>query len=139
MQYKGLFESCKDQEQHDLDFTRPVFNKMDYRFFMPEIQHTEYISAATRALEAAAQSCHGAEDGSSALLMDADLLRYLHRAGVAEHKHILNAPDGSISPVTVVGALRLIRHKSRRDRNLLTDVQSSANPWGALMMLLSLS
>lgn len=39
---------------------------------MPEIQHTEYISAAARALEAAAQSCHGAEYGSSALLMDAD-------------------------------------------------------------------
>lgn len=45
---------------------------LDYRFFMPEIQHPEYISAAARALEAAAVSCYGAEHGSSALLMDAD-------------------------------------------------------------------
>lgn len=100
-----------------MDFTRPVFNKMDYKI-MPKIQHTEYISAAFRALEAAAQSCHGAEYGSSALLMDADMLRYLHRADGAEYKHILNAPDRSVSPVTVLGALRLVKHKSRRVRKV---------------------
>lgn len=50
----------------------------------------------------------------------------MHRAGGAEHKHILNAPAGSISPVTVVGA-----HKAQEQEGqkyLLTDVQSSANP-----------
>lgn len=115
---KGSFESWKDQEQRNLDFTRPVFNKIDYRIFMPEIQHTEYISAAARALEAAAQSCHGAEYASSALLMDAHMLRYLHHGVGTEYKDILNAPDGSVSPVTVLGALRLVKHKSRRVRKV---------------------
>lgn len=101
-----------------MDFTRPVFNRMDYRFFIPEIQHPECISAAARSLEAAAQPCHGAENGSSALLMGARMLGYLHHANGAEYEHILSAPDGSINPVTVVGALRLVRHKSRRVRKV---------------------
>lgn len=36
---------------------------MDYRFFMPEIQHTEHISAAASALEAAQVCCYGAHYG----------------------------------------------------------------------------
>lgn len=84
---------------------------------MPEIQHTEYISAAARALEAAAQPCQGAEYGSSAL----QRCRYAeipHRADGAEYKHPLNAPDGSISPITVAGTPRLFRRKTRKVRKV---------------------
>ena len=64
---------------------------------MPEKQHTEHISAAASALEAAQPCCYGADYGKSALLIDSYMLRYLHRADGAEYKHILNAPDGPIT------------------------------------------
>lgn len=111
-----------------MDFTRPVFNRMDYRFFMPEIQHPECISAAARSLEAAAQPCHGAENGSSALLMGAHMLGYLHHANGAEYEHILSAPDGSINSNSCWSPEIRKAQEQEGQEDSLTDVQSGANP-----------
>lgn len=101
---------------------------MDYRFFIPEIQHPECISAAARSLEAAAQPCHGAENGSSALLMGAHVLGYLHRADGAEYEHILSAPEGSINSKSCWSPETCKAQEQEGREGLLTDVQSGANP-----------